>query len=384
MAEAGRTFTTSVVRWALMTRVASLLGVVLIPSDRLAEPEVVIAVALLAGWSLVWLAPRGGTLRVVQRHPIIAVGDVLMSLVVTVLVGVDSPLVFATLSTALVVGVLFRPPVAVLLTVILVSGYVLVALTQANGEAFFVYTFVVPATYAVLAMLGNVTRHLHEQVMVEQGRLSESYAVAAASAERARLARDMHDSVAKSLHGVALAAAALPRWIDQDKQTAVRQAGVIQRAAEQASTEARDLLVSLRTVHEGPLVERLTDQVTGFRLTTGIDTALEVKNLADLDPEVTAEVLAIVGEALENVARHSGARSVQVRLEAGPDVICLEVHDDGSGFDPTRLPRGHFGVIGMRERAATVGGALDVRSSPGGGTTVSLRLPVPTRKGSLT
>lgn len=370
-----RTFTASVVRWALVTRVVSLLVVVLLQTGRLASPQVIIAVAVLCGWSLVWLTPRGGTLRVVQSHPIIAVGDVLMALVVTTLVGVNSPLVFATLSTALVVGVLFHTIVAVLLTVILVSGYVLVALAEANGEAFFVFTFVVPATYAVLAMLGNVTRGLHEQVLAEQSKLARSDAVAAASSERARLARDMHDSVAKSLHGVALAAAALPRWIEKDQETAVRQASMIQKAAEQASREARELLVSLRTLDEGPLVERLTEQVTEFRLRTGTETALEVRNLADLDAEVTHELLAIVGEALENIHRHAAAGAVQVRLVGSAEAVRLEVRDDGRGFDPTELPRGHYGILGMRERATTVGGALRVASRPGHGSTVSLELP---------
>lgn len=370
----------SVVRWALVTRVASLLLVMLIPTERWSEPAVVVAAAILCGWSLVWLAPRGGTLRVVQRHPLIAVGDVLMALVVTVLAGVNSPLVFATLSTALVVGVLFRPPVAVLLTIILVSGYLLVALTQTDGEAFFVHTFVVPATYAVLAMLGNVTRHLHEQVMVEQARLAASYAAAAASAERARLARDMHDSVAKSLHGVALAAAALPRWIDQDQQSAIRQASVIQKAAQQASIEARDLLKSLRTLDDGPVIERLTEQVSAFETATGIDTQLQVKDLADLDPDVTSEVLAIVGEALENINRHAGARTAHVSLEANAESVQLEVRDDGVGFEPTNLPKGCYGVLGMRERARNVGGVLHLASPPGGGTTVTLRIPVATGK----
>ncbi|CAN5315244.1 hypothetical protein BH18ACT9_BH18ACT9_01110 [soil metagenome] len=380
MADQARTFTMSVVRWALVTRVASLLLVMLIPTERWSEPAVVVAAAILCGWSLVWLAPRGGTLRVVQRHPLIAVGDVLMALVVTVLAGVNSPLVFATLSTALVVGVLFRPPVAVLLTIILVSGYLLVALTQTDGEAFFVHTFVVPATYAVLAMLGNVTRHLHEQVMVEQARLAASYAAAAASAERARLARDMHDSVAKSLHGVALAAAALPRWIDQDQQSAIRQASVIQKAAQQASIEARDLLKSLRTLDDGPVIERLTEQVSAFETATGIDTQLQVKDLADLDPDVTSEVLAIVGEALENINRHAGARTAHVSLEANAESVQLEVRDDGVGFEPTNLPKGCYGVLGMRERARNVGGVLHLASPPGGGTTVTLRIPVATGK----
>lgn len=374
-AESRRTFATSVVRWALATRVASLLVVLLLPGDRLGQPRVVLAVALLAGWSLLWLSPRGGTLRVVQRHPLIAVGDALMAVTVTALVGVESPLVFATLSTALVIGVLFRPLVAALVTLTLVSGYVLVAIAQATRDERFVFMFVIPATYAVLALLGGVTRHLHERVLAEQARLVESLESAAASAERARLAREMHDSVAKSLHGVALAAAALPRWIHQDPDQAVRQADAIQEAAKQASAEARELLVALRTVQEGPLVEQLTELVTDFRSRTGIETVLSVRDLADLDPGVTHEVLLIVGESLENVRRHSRAGRVLVDLDGTEQDVTVQVADDGAGFDPDHVGGRRFGVLGMRERAESVGAELTMSSAMGEGTTVTLRIP---------
>lgn len=374
-ADGGRTFATSMVRWALVTRVASLLVVLLLPAERLAQPRVVVAVALLAGWSLVWLAPRGGTIRVVQRHPLIAVGDVLLAVAVTALVGVESPLIFATLSTALVVGLLFRPAVAVLVTTSLVSSYYLVATADAARSELFVYTFVLPATYAALALLGGVTRHLHEQVLVEQAKLSETQAAAAASAERARLARDMHDSVAKSLHGVALAAAALPRWIERDQEKAAAQAEAIQQAAQQAAEEARELVVSLRTVHEGPLIEQLTERVAAFRVRTGIDTLLNVTSLADLDPQVTREILLIVEESLENVHRHARANRVVVDVDGSEQTVDVRVTDDGLGFDTAQVPRKRYGLVGMRERAESIGGRLEVASRDGGGTTVTLRMP---------
>jgi signal transduction histidine kinase len=375
--EVTRTFTTSVVRWALVVRLASTLVALFMPMQSVGHPRVVLALALLGGWSLVWLAPRGGTISVVQRHPMIAVGDALIAVMVTALVGVGSPLVFATLSTALVIGVLFRPATSTLVTGVLVAGYVLVAIAQPVGnQAMFAYAFVIPATYVVLALLGGVTRHLHEQVLAEQSKLASASALAAAAAERARLARDMHDSVAKSLHGVALAAAALPRWIVQDQQAAVRHAAAIQVAAEQASVEARDLLVSLRTVHEGPLVERLTDLVAEFRTATGITTELEVRSLADLDPAVTQEVMMVVAEALENVRRHAGAGRAVVEVNGDGEAVTVRIGDDGSGFDPAAVPARRFGVVGMRERAEQLGGSLDVASTPGQGTLVTLRIPL--------
>lgn len=383
MVEVTRTFTTSIVRWALVVRLASTLVALVMPMQSVGQPRVVLALALLGGWSLVWLAPRGGTISVVQRHPLIAAGDALIAVMVTALVGVGSPLVFATLSTALVIGVLFRPATSTLVTGVLVAGYVLVAMAQPVGDqAMFAYAFVIPATYVVLSVLGGVTRHLHEQVLAEQSKLASASAEAAAAAERARLARDMHDSVAKSLHGVALAAAALPRWIDQDRQAAVRHAAAIQRAAEQASVEARDLLVSLRTVHEGPLVERLTDLVAEFRTSTGVATELDVRSLVDLDPAVSQEVLRVVAEALENVHRHACARRVVVDVDGDGDAVSVRVCDDGTGFDPAALPARRFGVVGMRERAEELGGTLDVHSTRGEGTLVTLRIPLPVRAGA--
>ena len=375
--EISRGFTASLVRWALLVRLASILVALVLPLQQASTPRLVIAVALLGGWTLLWLVPGGSTVRLAQRHPILVVVDVLVALSVTALVGVASPLVFATLSTALVIGVLYPPLLRLLLTGILVWGYVLTALLRTSGLGeTFVYIFVIPATYVVLALLGGVTRRLHEQVLAEQARATATAAAAAAAAERARLARDMHDSVAKSLHGVALAAAALPRWVEQDQQVAVRQATTIQQAAEQASREARDLLVSLRTVHEGPLVERLTHRVSRFQEESAVEVTLTVRDLADLDVEVTDQVLKVVEEALENVRRHAHATKVEVTVDGGGDHVDVRIADDGDGFDLASVPQRRFGLVGMRERAASVGGELHVDAVPDRGTTVALRVPV--------
>ena len=374
----GRQFTTSLVRWALGVRVASVLVVLLLPLTAPFSPRVALAVALLGCWSLVWLAPRDGTIQVARRHPIVVVGDTLVAVIVTALVGVDSPLVFATLSTALVIGVLFRGWTAALLVGVLVAGYLVVALGQTTGPTDrFAYAFILPATYVVLALLGGVTRRLHEQVLLEQARLAHASATAAAAAERARLARAMHDSLAKSLHGVALAAAALPRWVERDMRTAVDQATVIREAAEQAAREARELLVSLRTRRDVPLVARLTELVTEFEARSGISTDLEIGTAPELDPDAVHELAQIVGEALENVHRHAGASHVVVGVRDGllPATLEVAVVDDGTGFDPARVPADHFGLVGMRERADGLGGHLDVAAAPGEGTAVTLRIP---------
>ncbi|MGD0631873.1 MAG: ATP-binding protein, partial [Terracidiphilus sp.] len=79
-------------------------------------------------------------------------------------------------------------------------------------------------------------------------------------------------------------------------------------------------------------------------------------------------------EAIHNVKKHAGARKLSVQLEYGPQEIALDVRDDGQGFQVDEaLPPGHYGLTGMRERTAVIGGTLDVTSEPGAGTTVRLR-----------
>jgi signal transduction histidine kinase len=93
-----------------------------------------------------------------------------------------------------------------------------------------------------------------------------------------------------------------------------------------------------------------------------------------LPPGTEQEILRVAQEAIHNVKKHAGARKLSVQLEYGPQQIALNVHDDGQGFqvDEASTP-GHYGLTGMRERAAMIGGTLEVISEPGAGTTVRLQ-----------
>ena len=94
-----------------------------------------------------------------------------------------------------------------------------------------------------------------------------------------------------------------------------------------------------------------------------------------LSPGTEQEILRVAQEAIQNVKKHAGARKLVVQLDYGPQEIALEVRDDGQGFAPDEAPApGHYGLTGMRERAAVIGGAVEVTSEPGAGTTVRLRV----------
>jgi signal transduction histidine kinase len=93
-----------------------------------------------------------------------------------------------------------------------------------------------------------------------------------------------------------------------------------------------------------------------------------------LSAKASVEMLRIMQEALANVRRHSAARNVEVRLRTDVEAILLEVADDGRGFDPT-VARGGVGLVGMRERVEELGGEIEVKSRPGEGTEVTVRVP---------
>jgi signal transduction histidine kinase len=106
---------------------------------------------------------------------------------------------------------------------------------------------------------------------------------------------------------------------------------------------------------------------------------LEPDNHA-LPAEVQYHLLRIAREAVTNAVKHSGARSIEVSLDSDAEALHLAVKDDGMGFGgETNGGPGHYGLIGMKERAAQIGAEIELTSQPGGGTTVAVRLPVSDR-----
>jgi signal transduction histidine kinase len=95
-----------------------------------------------------------------------------------------------------------------------------------------------------------------------------------------------------------------------------------------------------------------------------------------IPPTVEAEIMSLAGEAMTNARHHSGCRTVRVLCGYQPGELRVGVRDDGRGFDPSQSPpTGHWGLIGMRERAASIGARLTVTSAPGAGTEVVVVLP---------
>ena len=204
--------------------------------------------------------------------------------------------------------------------------------------------------------------------------------------ERTRIARELHDTLLQSFHGLLLQFQTASYLLTERPADAkAKLDGAIERAA-QAITEGRDAVQGLRasTVERNDLA--LAIRTLGDELAThasaGQPPAFSVAvegQTRDLHPIVRDEIYKIAAEALRNAFRHAQAGRVEVEIRYDHEQFRLRVRDDGQGIDPAVLANqgleGHYGLRGMPERAALIGGTLAVWSEVGAGTEVELRLP---------
>jgi signal transduction histidine kinase len=146
--------------------------------------------------------------------------------------------------------------------------------------------------------------------------------------------------------------------------------------------DLRDLAHSLepRALLQQPLPEAVERELAALSRRTGISTSIERTGSFDgLSASQRIALLRVLQEALSNIRQHSGATSVEVSLRDGGDEgLCMEIRDDGHGFDPARVVHdedGGIGVTGMHERLRLLGGRLEIESAQGGPTTLLARLP---------
>jgi signal transduction histidine kinase len=221
----------------------------------------------------------------------------------------------------------------------------------------------------------------HAAIAITNARLLERSRELSIVSERNRLALDLHDAVSQKLFSVVLSAEAAATLVQQDPQAAGARVARVGELAREALEELRELIGDLRPpdVERDGLAAALRKHVAVLRgvhqgaitLDVSLDEAAD-----EVDPRRDRELLRIAQEALHNALRHAGARCIAVRVSSEDGRLVLEVHDDGAGFDPAdrQLRSRRLGLTSMEERAARVGGRLEVRSSPGSGTTVRLEV----------
>ena len=216
------------------------------------------------------------------------------------------------------------------------------------------------------AMLDRVE---HERA--ESGRR----ALRAQEAERARLARELHDELGQLLTGVVLQLDGLRAGVAGDRHGDVAE---IQEAVREGVQTVREIAQGLRppALDEFGLRASLVALAVGFGERSGLRVRQTIEpELPELDHEVELAVYRVAQEALTNVVRHAGAENVDLVLERHDSGVVLSVRDDGRGISERHL-HSATGVAGMRERALLIGGSLSISGSPGRGTQVRLQVPV--------
>jgi signal transduction histidine kinase len=243
--------------------------------------------------------------------------------------------------------------------------------------------FLRTVTYIVVGyMVVSLMRTQREQrrALAEANRQLTHYAAAleqlATSRERNRLARELHDTLAHSLSGVAVQLEGVKTLWAENPPAAHEMLEHSLAATRSGLTETRRALQALRATPLEDLGLALAIRSLAESMAARNGLAVEVaapERLENLSPDMEQGIYRVAQEALENVALHAQASRVKVDLSQEEGQVLLAISDDGRGFDPASVDTtGRFGLQGMRERTEMLGGRLEVDSRPGVGTTVRL------------
>ncbi|MFR9777490.1 sensor histidine kinase [Micromonospora sp. MS34] len=378
--------------WCLHLLVAGLLvlaaGRAVAGAASHAAAVVVAAVALGLAYAAGGLLPRARSPRRVAAGWLAVLGALWLVLLVLSADGVwlAFPLYFLQLH--------LLPRRAGLVAVTATMLAAIVAFTAHRGE-FTLAVAVGPTLGAVVAVAvvwgyqalyreSEQRRRLIDQLTAARAELAAAEHTAGVLAERERLAREIHDTIAQGLSSIQLLLRAAERALPDAADTAARHVAQARQAAVDNLAEARRFVAALAP----PALEGTTlpDALQRLCATTSARHRLAAGfHLAgDPVPLATAQevaLLRVAQSALGNTVRHARATAAQVRLGYLGDQVAVDVVDDGVGFDPGSSPAGApggggFGLAAMRARVQALGGTLEVRSAAGRGTAVSARLPV--------
>lgn len=226
----------------------------------------------------------------------------------------------------------------------------------------------IAATLVVLMVLHNrsdAERRRAEALAAELRASTERVADLTRQAERQRMARELHDTLAQGLAGLTLQLEATRGHLAHGN--AARALAIVDQAlagARATLTASRRAIDDLRR-NPDDLASEIGARAARFTRETGIRSTVEIGGELALASETREHLLRVLDEALANVARHAGAGHVLVQFTDGDAGLALQVTDDGEGFDPDAVGQGHYGLVGMRERAELIGGGLLVDSRPG-------------------
>jgi signal transduction histidine kinase len=200
--------------------------------------------------------------------------------------------------------------------------------------------------------------------------------------ERTRLAKELHDTLEQTLTGITLQLNTIAKLFQQNLETASHHLGLVRNMVRMCRVDLRRSIWDLRSreLEEFDLSRALL--ISGNQIADSAGIRVEVETEGDIHtlPEIIEENLLRVGqEAVTNSVKHSAANYVRIKLEVSTHSVNLEISDNGKGFTPENCAgpnEGHFGLLGMSERAKRLGGQITITSTPGRGTTILVELPI--------
>jgi signal transduction histidine kinase len=297
-----------------------------------------------------------------------------------------APILFFVLSAEAMVALTLRQAALWLGIFILVTAINAFAIGGPIGGFFFTLPYV--AGYSFFAAFGKAMRDAQEARLESQRLLEELRAAQeqlkelAIAEERNRLARELHDSLGHRLTVAVVQLEGAQRLIEKDPERAGRMIGVMREQMKEALADLRRSVATLRApladdVPFGePLDAALTRLARSFHENTGL--AVHLSLPTHLPPLTEAQRLALyraAQESLTNTHKHAGARNIWLNLSVADAQLTLTAADDGRGL-PANPNGGGFGLRGLRERAALLGGSLELGARPGGGAQVSFIVPL--------
>ena len=220
-------------------------------------------------------------------------------------------------------------------------------------------------------------QRLHEQ---ELRRAMAETEFSAMFAERNRIARELHDTLAQGLGAISMHLELVKDRLGYEPEKVNKHLDIAHQMARQSLAEARNSIWNMRShiLENMDLASALQGILAQLTNGTEMENQFTVTGSARrLATAIENNLLRIGQESITNAVKHARAKKISVTLDFSDGNVCLTVRDDGSGFDPAQPPAGrHFGLLGQRERTAQMGGKLEVNSAPGQGTEVKVRIPI--------
>src|SRR5262245_43524716 len=259
------------------------------------------------------------------------------------------------------------------------------AVQSARGDRLGVPVVAVSSAVVFLLVLTRMVGLVNElrRAQEQRGRLLDR-TVQAREEERMRLAAELHDGPIQRLAFLTIDLELARRNVNRaETQTGVEILDSVQTRLTEEIGELRRVMATLRPplLDEIGLTAALRDHMADFEQRLGVRSELDTDVTVRLEPALETVLYRVTQEALINVGKHANASTCRVTLHAAESSVELCVHDDGSGFDPATVhgpERGHYGLVGMRERVEMAGGRCEVNAQPGAGATIRVTFNGPT------